>query len=83
MSVFLHVCKYTPCMQYPGWSEERAFDPPGTEVTDGGDPPHRCWELHVDALREQIYSYLLSHPQAPFLLVFKYLHKLIIPAPVK
>jgi hypothetical protein len=35
------------------WRPEKVSEPPGTGVTDGCEPPGRCWEPNPDPLQEQ------------------------------
>ena len=51
----LHVCLWTTCMQCP-WRPEQGVGSPGTEVTNGCEPPCGCWALSW---------HLLKHSQSP------------------
>lgn len=46
VSVCLHVCARTICVQCP-WEPEESLRSPGTEVTDGCEPLCRCWESNL------------------------------------
>ena len=52
MSVGLHVCLCTMCVQYPLRSEE-GIGYLGTGVTDSYEPLYGCWELNLGSLQEQ------------------------------
>lgn len=70
MSVFF--CMYVSTPHDPGWSEERALDPLELKL-------QMAVTLHIGAGN---WIWMLCKNSCA-LTVFKYLHKLIIPAPVK